>query len=225
MIKDNLIKRILTSIILFSILISMFISSFLMIIFLIIILAISWVEFNGLISKIFINKKLKHNLIKFIFRGITFLYLLTSVIFIFLVESWGSQGDPFKLYIFYSILVSITSDIGGFVIGKTFKGKKLSKISPNKTYSGSIGSFIFSIFLIFFFKNYFSSLETYSLVIITLLISLISQLGDLFISYLKRTANVKDTSNLLPGHGGLLDRIDGILFAVPFGTVLIMLFI
>tara|TARA_B110000858_G_scaffold135348_1_gene153926 strand:- start:94 stop:447 length:354 start_codon:yes stop_codon:yes gene_type:complete len=116
------------------------------------------------------------------------------------------------------------SDIGGLVFGKIFKGKKLTKISPNKTISGSIGALIFSLFLTPFFyeKLIFNSLLT--LILITVIISIISQLGDLFISLLKRKANVKDTSDLLPGHGGFLDRMDGIIFAIPIGVQLIGIF-
>ena len=112
------------------------------------------------------------------------------------------------------------SDIGGLVIGKIFKGKKLSKISPNKTISGSFGSFIFSLFLIPFFLEHFSTYDISIVVLFTLIISLASQLGDLLISLLKRKAKVKDTSDLLPGHGGVLDRIDGIIFAIPVGLLI-----
>tara|TARA_B100000780_G_C20942373_1_gene375827 strand:+ start:119 stop:481 length:363 start_codon:yes stop_codon:yes gene_type:complete len=120
--------------------------------------------------------------------------------------------------------VAVLSDVGGLVFGKTFKGKKLTKISPNKTISGSIGSLIFSFFLIFFFyeKLIFNSLLT--LILITVAISITSQLGDLFISLLKRKAKVKDTSDLLPGHGGFLDRVDGIIFAIPIGVLLFSIF-
>ena len=117
-------------------------------------------------------------------------------------------------------MISIASDIGGLVIGKTFKGKKLTKISPKKTISGSIGSFIFSFILIPFFISYFNYHSILSIFLITFLISFTSQIGDLFISYLKRKAKVKDTSDLLPGHGGFLDRIDGIIFSVPIGLLL-----
>ena len=110
--------------------------------------------------------------------------------------------------------------MGGFIFGKTFKGKKLTKISPNKTISGTIGSFTLSLFLVpifyFFFKN---SINSFDLIFISIIVSLFCQLGDLFISYLKRRAKVKDTSNILPGHGGLLDRIDGMLFAIPIGVI------
>ena len=112
------------------------------------------------------------------------------------------------------------SDIGGLIIGKMFKGKKLSKISPNKTISGSLGSFIFSLILIPFFLKYFNSYNILMIILFTVIISLASQLGDLSISLLKRKAKVKNTSDLLPGHGGMLDRIDGIIFAIPTGLLI-----
>ena len=121
----------------------------------------------------------------------------------------------------YSVLVAILSDIGGLVFGKTFKGKKLTKISPNKTISGSIGSIVLSMVLIPIFYNELIIYDLFTLIILTIIISLISQIGDLFISFLKRKAKVKDTSDLLPGHGGLLDRVDGIIFAVPLGIFLL----
>ena len=121
-------------------------------------------------------------------------------------------------------MVAILSDVGGLIIGKKFKGKKLTKISPNKTIFGSIGSFIFSLFLIFIFKEKLLDYNFWNIIMITILISLTSQLGDLFISLLKRKAKVKDTSNLLPGHGGVLDRIDGIIFAIPLGIYLLYIF-
>ena len=128
------------------------------------------------------------------------------------------------MFIIFPLLVCISTDIGGLIFGKIFKGKKLSKISPNKTLSGSLGSFVFSILLIPIFYSHFDNLKLSVLLVITLLISLVSQLGDLFISYLKRKAKVKDTGDLLPGHGGLLDRIDGIIFGVPFGLILLSTF-
>ena len=125
-----------------------------------------------------------------------------------------------KFFLFFSLLISAASDIGGLTFGKIFKGKKLTKISPNKTISGSIGSFIFSLLLIPILQSSIKIPVTGSLILIILLISLTSQLGDLLISYLKRKAKVKDTSDLLPGHGGILDRIDGIIFAIPVGLIL-----
>jgi phosphatidate cytidylyltransferase len=124
------------------------------------------------------------------------------------------------------ISICFCTDIGGYVFGKIIGGKKLSKISPNKTISGTIGSFIFSIIPLIVVLNFnyidlaFNSIN----IIFCLLISLISQLGDLFISLIKRKAKIKDTGNLLPGHGGILDRMDGIIFAVPFSYFLLRLF-
>tara|TARA_B100000787_G_C16127425_1_gene265673 strand:- start:286 stop:639 length:354 start_codon:yes stop_codon:yes gene_type:complete len=116
------------------------------------------------------------------------------------------------------------SDIGGFIFGKIFKGKKLTKISPNKTISGSIGSLIFSMLLIpFYYESLFKE-SLLNIFLITIIISIVSQLGDLFISLLKRKAKVKDTSDILPGHGGILDRIDGIIFAIPIGIYLFIIF-
>jgi phosphatidate cytidylyltransferase len=97
---------------------------------------------------------------------------------------------------------------------------KLTKISPNKTVAGAMGSFFFSIILIPFFISLYNEYSFPYMIVITLLISIISQLGDLFISFLKRKAKVKDTSDLLPGHGGVLDRMDGIIFAIPLGFLL-----
>ena len=131
-----------------------------------------------------------------------------------------SKTPEFKIFIYYSLLVSVLSDIGGLIVGKNFKGKKLTKISPNKTISGSIGSFAFSILLIPLFIDHLIGYNFLILSVITFFISLTSQIGDLFISFLKRKAKIKDTSNLLPGHGGLLDRIDGIIFAIPMGLLL-----
>ena len=117
--------------------------------------------------------------------------------------------------------ICVFSDIGGFVFGKTFKGKKLTKISPNKTISGLIGSFILSLVLVPFFYFYLKNLSITDLIIVSIVVSFFCQLGDLFVSYLKRKAKVKDTGDILPGHGGILDRIDGILFAVPVGLMII----
>jgi len=129
-----------------------------------------------------------------------------------------------KIYLVYSILIAIASDVGGLVVGRFFKGKKLTKISPKKTISGSIGSFVFSLFLIPFFSQIITEKGLLILSMITVLISLTTQLGDLSISFLKRKANIKNTSDLLPGHGGFLDRIDGIIFAIPLGLLLFNIF-
>ena len=215
--NSNLKKRILTSIFLLSLLTGMFFYSYVMIISLIIIAIISWIEFYALISKIKKKNILKDRLFRFIYKALSLFYLSGLVYLIFAIES---DYSSLKIYLLFSVLVAILSDIGGLVCGKIFKGKKLAKISPNKTISGSIGSFFFSILLIpFFYKSQIEQ-NILNMFIITIIISLTSQLGDLFISYLKRKAKVKDTSDLLPGHGGVLDRIDGIIFAIPFGIYL-----
>ena len=216
----NIKKRILTSILLISLLIGMFYYSYIMIISLIVIAIISWIEFYALISKILKKNILKDRFFRFFYKALSLIYLSGLVYLIFAIEF---EYSNFKIYFLYSVLVAILSDIGGLVCGKIFKGKKLTKISPNKTISGSIGSFTFSILLIpFFYKTQIDE-TLLNLIFISIIISLISQLGDLFISFLKRKAKVKDTSNLLPGHGGVLDRIDGIIFAIPFGIFLFIL--
>ena len=219
--SSELKKRIVTSIVLLSLLIAMYFYTYIMIISLIIIAIITWVEFYALISKIIIRNSTWDKLLRFLCKTISLLYLSLLVYFIFLIESHYLN---LKIFFLYSVLVSILSDIGGLIFGKTFKGRKLTKISPNKTISGSIGAFIFSLFLIPIFYEKFINYDFLTLVLITLIISLASQLGDLFISSLKRKAKVKDTSNILPGHGGFLDRIDGIIFAIPIGSSLFTFF-
>lgn len=124
------------------------------------------------------------------------------------------------------LLICISTDIGGYLFGKIFKGPKLTKFSPKKTYTGMIGSFLLPIFLLFilpFLSFTFIGLNNFNseILIFTLLLSAVSQLGDIFISYFKRLAKIKDTGNIIPGHGGLLDRIDGMIFAIPFSYILI----
>ena len=215
--SSNIKKRILTSIFLISLLIGMFFYSYIMIVSLIIIAIISWIEFYALISKILKKNNLKDIFFRIFYKTLSLFYLSGLVCLIFIIES---QYLNLKIYLLYSTLVAILSDIGGLVFGKIFKGKKLTKISPNKTVSGSIGSFILSMLLIpLFYKGHIDQ-SLIIMLLITIIISLTSQLGDLFISYLKRKAKVKNTSDLLPGHGGILDRIDGIIFAIPMGIFL-----
>ena len=123
------------------------------------------------------------------------------------------------------ILICISTDIGGYIFGNLFKGPKLSKISPNKTQSGMIGGFVLSLIASSIFVLHYSNdiyidqnlIETdLKFVILILLISSVSQVGDLIISYFKRSSKIKDTGNIIPGHGGLLDRIDGMIFVFPF---------
>ena len=120
------------------------------------------------------------------------------------------------------ILICASTDIGGFLFGKIFKGPKLTKISPNKTYSGMIGSFFLSIISALIYTNYYGLIywTDHLLLIAVILISFISQVGDLTFSYFKRKSKIKNTGKIIPGHGGLLDRIDGMLFAIPFAFIL-----
>ena len=213
-------KRIVTSILLLFLLYLMINYSYILIISLIIISVVTWIEFNSLIYKVFKKNKKKNLIIKFLFKLLSLIYLSSLVFLILYIET---EQTHLKICLIYSILVSIVTDIGGLLIGRTIKGKKLTKISPNKTISGSIGSFFFSLLLIpFFYKGEIDQSLT-TILLITIIISLISQLGDLFISFLKRKAKVKDTSDLLPGHGGVLDRIDGIIFAIPLGIYLFII--
>ena len=211
-------KRFFTTIFLIVLLVAMYIYPFVMIISLIIIGIITWVEFYALISKIIISNTLKSKFLRFLFKASSLLYLSLLIFFIIAIESYYIN---LKLYFVYTLLVAIFSDIGGLVFGKFFKGKKLTKISPNKTISGSIGSFVLPFLLIPFFHSELIKYDSLTLIMITIFISLTTQLGDLFISYLKRKAKVKHTSNILPGHGGFLDRIDGIIFAIPVGILLL----
>ena len=139
-------------------------------------------------------------------------------------------------YVFiFVVLISVCTDIGGYIFGKLLKGPKITKISPNKTFSGVIGSFLISLLgaLVFYehlpvdfssnFKSSFREFISFDLYLffIILMISMISQIGDLTISYFKRLAKIKDTGKIIPGHGGILDRIDGIIFVFPFIYILI----
>ena len=149
----------------------------------------------------------------------------------FLIFSFYSVYSLKFNYISYNyfiliLIICISTDLGGYLFGKIFKGPKLTKISPNKTYMGVLGSFFISILFLYIFlkldllnKNVIFS---YEIIIFTLLVSGISQIGDLIISYFKRISNIKDTGSIIPGHGGLLDRIDGMIFAFPFSYLLIL---
>ena len=171
-------------------------------------------EFNNIFLKIFKKKKLSHLILIFI----TTLYLFYFSLSILLFLNFDNSN---KIILLFLLSISISTDIGGYCFGKIFKGKKLTKISPNKTYSGLIGSLLISVLVSFIF---FRNLDlTINYLAITIILSIISQIGDLLISFLKRKAKIKDTGKFLPGHGGLLDRVDGILFAIPIGLIIISL--
>ena len=175
-------------------------------------------EFNKIFKEIYAKKKNLH--FTYYCLATAYMIFFSLVIIIFLIKSFEIN----KLQIIFILLICISTDIGGFIFGKTIGGKKLTSISPKKTYSGLIGSFTTS-FLIglitynFMYEQIFININIFTYIF---LISLISQLGDLFISYFKRKAKIKDTGSILPGHGGILDRIDGMLFALPLGIIIII---
>ena len=217
--RKELQKRIFTSLILtFVLLFCLFLNKFSWLILLIIASIISFIEFNNLLKKIWKKNKLSKYLINLIF----FIYLL------FFIYSAFQTYQNLLTGLIFVLMICIFSDIGGYTVGKIIGGKKLTKISPNKTISGSIGSFVFSlvplvIYLLIYENtnnNDFKISNIALFIFLSLSISFICQLGDLLISYFKRKAKVKDTGSLLPGHGGLLDRIDGIIFGIPTALII-----
>jgi len=204
--KNEFTKRILSSIILIPLLAFFTIKSLdLFILFLFIVFLISFYEWIKMSKKIYLI------LIGFIFLFFSF-YSAYSI----RLEN--------LIYFLFIISICISTDIGGYIFGKLFKGPKLTKISPNKTYSGMLGSFFLAIVTSFFFVSkfnlsYINNLdfnENMFFLLFTLLISLVSQIGDLIISFFKRYSKIKDTGKIFPGHGGILDRIDGMIFVFPF---------
>ena len=216
MIEINLKKRIFTSIALLLLTLLFFISKFVLIYTLIVLGVLSIMEFTNLINKIYKDPKF------IFFSNIIFIIYIFLFSFFFF---YFSNIFQLKILLFLILAACIASDIGGFIVGKTLKGPKLSKISPKKTISGSFGSLLFAslFFSIGFF--YLTNSTNIKIFLVGLLTSVFCQLGDLFFSFLKRKANVKDTGNFFPGHGGVLDRLDGIFFGIPFGLIsLILLF-
>jgi len=217
--SNELIKRMMTSLILFVVVIFCILINkiiFLIAVFMTACLCFSeWCNIN---YKYFSGQFWDY----FLIRGFGLFYLL----FPFILGAFFLRGNSFESALFFIIVlcICICSDTGGYVFGNIIGGKKLTKISPNKTISGTIGSFIFSILPIFLIdlQNYIDINFDFSLknILFCLIISLTCQLGDLFISYFKRLNKVKNTGSILPGHGGLLDRIDGIIFAIPTASIL-----
>ena len=209
--NEELKKRILSSILLFPIIMFIIINgSTIFNLFLIICLSITLYEW-------YIMSKKK----KYCYLGIIFL-----IFSFYTIHQIYNLNNDYLTFLFI-LLICISTDIGGYVFGKLFKGPKLTYISPNKTYFGVIGGYILSfMFLTILFQ--FSSLFqneidlTVNIYIMIFLISTVSQLGDILISYFKRLSNIKDTGNIIPGHGGLLDRVDGMIFAFPFSYLILL---
>ena len=213
MIDGNLKKRLITSIILFTVLVLLLNYNFVLLYCIILFGTISILEFTNLLKKINTN-----TVLKFFCVSIFIIYILYFSLLIFYNLNHGKEIKVITVFI---LLICIFSDIGGLIFGKTFKGPKLTSISPNKTISGSIGSIISSLIILFIFINLYNyGIPIYKLFILTISISVLSQAGDIFFSYVKRKARVKDTGSLLPGHGGVLDRFDGILIGLPIGNEL-----
>ena len=210
----SLKKRIYTSITLF-LLIYLVIKYDPILVFSLIVLGVlSLLEFFSLTKKLF-----KHFLINSI---INFLFILYISIFCYLFIFF-SNFLQLKILLFSLLFCCIASDIGGFIFGKLLKGPKLTKISPNKTYSGAIGSILLSGLVFSTSIFYFTQNLNFKIIIIATLTSLACQIGDLFFSFLKRKGKIKDTGNILPGHGGVLDRLDGIFFGIPIGFIFMVL--
>lgn len=214
---NELNKRIITSIIILLILSLSLVNIKMLLALILFINYLSLDEFIKLITKINKNKKF--------LQCVNISCILIYMIYFSLIVISFSINDfeLNKIKILFLLLICVSTDIGGYAFGKTLGGKKLTKISPNKTYSGMIGSFIFPIFFGLIFYNYQQDLIILNtnLIILIIITSFLSQIGDLIISAMKRKAKLKDTGSFLPGHGGVLDRIDGILLALPIGIIII----
>ena len=216
---SELNKRFLTSVLLLLILFLSFMDTKILYVILFIINFLVIDEFIKMFKKIFKMNTFSYFLA--IILMIIYLCYFTLIIIFFLTQSF--EINKFK--ILFILAICISTDIGGYTFGKTIGGKKITKISPNKTYSGLVGSFVISLIIGYAFQNVYDDiiLPVSNLFLIIMLISSISQAGDLIISIFKRKAKVKDTGSFLPGHGGILDRIDGVLLALPVGILIIFI--
>ena len=210
MISKNLKKRITTSLVLIFTIITIFYSKPLMALILILIGNFSIIEFSNITKKI-----LKKNFLNLIFNIIFIIYIFLFCLFFFILSNF----IQIKLILFSFLFCCIASDIGGYIFGKILKGPKLTKISPKKTISGAVGSIVCSSFTLYIIFLFFLGNTNLKFLFIGVIISIGCQFGDIFFSYLKRKAKLKDTGKFLPGHGGFLDRIDGILLGIPVGFV------
>ena len=214
---NSLLKRIFTSFFLLIILSTTFINIKFLLFLLILIIFLGLNEFKQMFQKIYKN----NNFLFFcsILFSLVFLLLFCTIILDFMFNFDNQK----KISLLFILLICVFTDIGGFVFGKLIGGYRVTKISPNKTYSGIAGSFIFAYIFGILFYSFFNDIIVLKIqpFLYIFVISLISQIGDLSISLLKRKSKIKDTGSILPGHGGVLDRIDGILFALPVGIKLI----
>tara|TARA_B110000444_G_C18749105_1_gene551810 strand:- start:374 stop:1024 length:651 start_codon:yes stop_codon:yes gene_type:complete len=214
MITNELKKRIVTSVVLLFIIFLVFTYNIILVLSLIILGVLSVLEFFNLTKKIIKNK---------FYMTISNLFFLVYI-FLFCLITFFFFNFPQLKTIFLSILFGcIASDIGGFIFGKIFKGPKLTNISPKKTITGAFGSIflttiVFSSIIFYLTKDF-----SYKIIFASILISFFCQIGDIFFSFLKRKAKVKDTGNFLPGHGGILDRLDGVFLGIPLGFISFML--
>jgi phosphatidate cytidylyltransferase len=158
-----------------------------------------------------------------IFKNKNYIYLIGLLILLFFFLSLLKiyNLEDYNLKFLWLILIAWLTDIGGYIFGKLFGGPKLIKISPNKTWSGAFGSLILSQFacLIFFLDSNY--ILNFNIFFYQFLLSIIGQIGDILMSYIKRLNDKKDTSNFIPGHGGFLDRVDGLIWIFIFGNFLI----
>ena len=215
MISQNLKERFLTSFFLIVLIILFTQYDFFLVYTLIVLGALSVIEFLDITKKITANK------LYLLISNLSFISYIFTFCFLFI---FFFKFVQLKILLIILLLVCIASDIGGYIFGKIFKGPKLSKISPNKTVAGAIGSLLLSslvILLLFYFIN---EKLNYLTIVVAMITSIFCQLGDLFFSFLKRKANLKNTGNFLPGHGGVLDRLDSILLGIPTGLISFIIF-
>lgn len=216
MMSSNLKYRLYTSLFLFLLIYLMFKFNFFLVYSLIVLGVFAAIEFFNISKKIFVNKLIK--ILSNIFF-ILFIFIFCNLFFIL------NNVVQFKILLISLLFGCIASDVGGYTIGKTFKGPKLTKISPNKTISGSVGSFFVTYVTLSSIYYYFLNYHSYKILLISFSITLGCQLGDLFFSFLKRKAKIKDTGNIFPGHGGVLDRLDSIFFGLPIGFISLIIFL
>lgn len=154
---------------------------------------------------------------------ITLFYVISGFVFLTLLPS---HGDEFSPYIVAGLFVLIwINDTFAFIVGKSIGRHKLfPSISPKKTVEGFFGGLVFACISSFFIHKFTQSLNFNIWLSLAIVMSTLGTLGDLIESKLKREAGVKDSGTLMPGHGGLYDRLDSILFASPFIYLVLIVF-